>query len=121
VTLAEDLPARETSELAREVAGPLRMPLGPLVINGLPAAGLARPELGAILERVSAPTGDAELDATLAGAALLRRRRQEAEQILARLRADPGLPTIELPRLPRTDLGPADVEILASALQAGMG
>jgi len=111
VTLAEDLPARETSELARIVREGLQLPLGPLVVNGLPPAGPARPEVQAVLAR--GPTGDAALDAILAGAALLAARREEAEEVLGTLRKDPGLPMIELPRLPTTDLGPAEIDELA--------
>jgi anion-transporting ArsA/GET3 family ATPase len=111
VTLAEDLPARETSELARIVRDSLHLPLGPLVVNGLPPAGPGKAEVRAVLER--APTGDAALDATLAGASLLAARRHEAEQVLETLRTDPGLPMIELPRLPTTDLGPAEIDELA--------
>jgi Mrp family chromosome partitioning ATPase len=111
VTLAEDLPARETAELARNVREGLKLPLGPLVVNGLPPAGPARAEVRAVLER--GPTGDPALDATLAGASLLAARRQEAEQVLETLRRDPALPMIELPRLPTTDLGPAEIDELA--------
>ena len=111
VTLAEDLPARETAELAKIVREGLKLPLGPLVVNGLPPAGPRRAEVQAVLAR--APTGDAALDATLAGAALLAARREEAEEVLETLRKDPGLPMIELPRLPTTDLGPAEIDELA--------
>lgn len=116
VTLAEDLPARETAELARTVTG-MALPLGPLVVNGLPPPGPARPEVQAVLERVGA-TGDGALDATLGGAALLATRRREAEGVLATLRRDPGLPMVELPRLPTTDLGPAEIDELATFLRA---
>jgi anion-transporting ArsA/GET3 family ATPase len=115
VTLAEDLPARETAELARVARGSLSLPVGPLVVNGLPPAAPARPEVQAILERAGT-TGDAALDSTLAGAALLASRRHEAEEILEVLRRDPGLPMIELPRLPTTDLGPAEIDELARIL-----
>src|SRR5688572_24488405 len=111
VTLAEDLPARETAELARTARESLNLPLGPLVVNGLPPAGPARAEVQAVLEKW--PTGDAALDATLAGASLLAARRREAEAVLETLRGDPGLPMIELPRLPTTDLGPAEIDELA--------
>jgi Mrp family chromosome partitioning ATPase len=111
VTLAEDLPARETAELARTARDGLHLPLGPLVVNGLPPAGPAKEEVQAVLGL--APTGDAALDATLAGAALLAARRREAEVVLETLRKDPGLPMIELPRLPTTDLGPAEIDELA--------
>ena len=111
VTLAEDLPARETSELARTARESLKLPLGPLVVNGLPPAGPARAEVQAVLEK--RPTGDPALEATLSGAALLAARRHEAEEVLEILRKDPGLPMIELPRLPTTDLGPAEIDELA--------
>lgn len=112
VTLAEDLPARETSELARTARNSLALPLGPLVVNGLPPVGPVQPEIQAVLGRVSR-AADPGLDATLAGAALMASRRREAEEVLETLRRDPGLPMIELPRLPTTDLGPTEIDELA--------
>jgi hypothetical protein len=120
VTLAEELPARETVELARAVRGSLGLPLGPLVVNGLPPDELARPDVTTVLERLAAGTGDAALDATLAGAALLATRRQEAALVLEGLRRDPGLPIVELPRFPTTDLGPAEIDELAMMIYARM-
>ena len=120
VTLPEELPARETVELARAVRA-MELPLGPLVVNGLPPEEVSRPEVKAVLERLvggnrEPATGDPAVDATLRGAALLSSRRREADQILADLRRDPGLPIYELPRLPTTDLGPAEIDELAMAL-----
>jgi Mrp family chromosome partitioning ATPase len=112
VTLAEDLPARETAELARIARDSLALPMGPLVVNGLPPEAPARAEVQAVLA-AAGTTGEATLDATLAGAALLASRRREAEEVLTTLRRDPGLPMIELPRLPTTDLGPAEIDELA--------
>ncbi len=51
VTLAEDLPARETAELAAAARGPLGLPLGPLVINALPTGALSAPALDAVMAR----------------------------------------------------------------------
>src|SRR5207245_10767124 len=62
VTLAEDLPARETSELARITRDSLSLPLGPLVVNGLPPEAPARAEVQAVLA-AAGTTGDAALDA----------------------------------------------------------
>jgi Mrp family chromosome partitioning ATPase len=118
VTLAEDLPARETMQLARELRGNGVMPLGPLVVNGLPASRLGEPALGALLDAMPDAPDDPALASTLAGARLLRDRRRDAERVLAGLRADPGLPIVELPRLPATDLGPADIDELAKILLA---
>ncbi len=112
VTLPEELVARETVDLARTARDLLRLPLGPLIVNGVPPA--VAPEIDPLLALL--PTGDAALDATLAGAAMLRERRREAEEVLGRLRQDPGLPLVELPRLPSNDLGPAEVDQLADTL-----
>ncbi len=116
VTLAEELPARETSQLAAEVRGTLGMPLGPIVVNAVPAADWAAPGLVAAIEALPRPTGDAALDRTLDGASLLARRRREAEAVLARLGRDPGLPLVELPRLATTDLGRAELAPLVDRL-----
>jgi anion-transporting ArsA/GET3 family ATPase len=120
VTLAEELPARETVELARTVRGELALPLGPLIVNGMPPAALADSALRAALAELRGPTGDAALDATVSGARLLAARRAEAEEVLASLRRDPGLPIVQLPRLPTTDCGPAEIDELAATLYAGL-
>ncbi len=123
VTLAEDLPARETSVLARQVRELLGMPLGPLVINAVPSPLFADPALAGLLDALpaSATIADRPLASTLSGARLLREWRLDAETVLARLQADPGLPTIELPRLPTTDLGPPEIFELGELLAAGLG
>jgi anion-transporting ArsA/GET3 family ATPase len=120
VTLPEELPARETSELAAIARTQLKVPLGPLIVNGLPPSGLARAEVQAVLEHAEQVT-DPALAATLAGAALLAARRRDAEKVLEILREDPGLPMIELPRLPTTDLGPSEVDELARMLYEHLG
>jgi hypothetical protein len=121
VTLAEELPARETAVLVRDVNETLRMPLGPLVVNAVPSARLSDPALGRLLAALpgSADGSNAAaraLASTLAGARLLRERRQDAEQVLIRLRRDPALPILELPRLPATNLGPTEIAALADVL-----
>lgn len=120
VTLPEDLPVRETMELARTVREELRMPLGPIVVNAVPPAVVAAPEARALLARLPRPTGDPLLDATLAGAAVLAGWREESDQLLAALARDPGLPLVELPRLPTADLGPDEIEELAALLYSRM-
>jgi anion-transporting ArsA/GET3 family ATPase len=117
VTLAEDLPARETSVLARQVREQLGMPLGPLVVNAVPSPLFAAPPLEQLLDALPASPGGA-LGNTVSGARLLREWRHDAEQVLAHLRTDPGLPMIELPRLPTSDLGPAEIDELSQALLA---
>ena len=116
VTLPEELPARETAELARTARESLAIPLGPVVVNAMPSAELSTPDLDGVMQRLSAPTGDPELDATLRMAGGIRAHRRSAEQMLARLKENPGLPMVLLPRVPTAELGPEDVEQLAGYL-----
>lgn len=113
VTLPEDLPARETAELAAAARKDLGIPLGPIIVNAVPSSALSGPDADAVLGDPGAPTGNAGLDATLRLAASLRAHRRVAEEALERLRRDPGGPQVELPRLPTADLGPNEVAILA--------
>lgn len=117
VTLPEELPARETLVLVRDLKE-LRIPMGPLVVNGMPPAEAADP----IVERVVASgmgSNEAGVLANLVtGISVLGARRRDAERTVASLAADPGLPMLQLPRLPSNDLGPDEITILADLLAA---
>jgi hypothetical protein len=120
VTLAEDLPARETAELAAAARGPLALPLGPVIVNAVPSDALSGAEADDVLGPL-APHGASHgdpLEATLDIARSLRSHRRVAEAQLERLRRDPGGPLIILPRLPSADLGPAEVAVLAARIAA---
>jgi hypothetical protein len=117
VTLAEELPVRETIELARNARETLKIPLGPVVVNAVPRGDLSTPSMDAVIDRLPVPTGDRDLDATLTMAARLRAHRRTADDMLARLKANPGLPMVVLPRVPTADLGPEDVELLAGLIR----
>ena len=123
VTLAEDLPAREASELAAQARGPLAIPLGPLVVNALATDALSAPAVDSVLGAYavqqrggSATTGDARLQATLRMAAGVRAHREAAERVLEGLKRDPGLPMITLPRIPTAEIGPAIIAELTPHL-----
>ena len=123
VTLAEDLPAREASELAAQARGPLAIPLGPLVVNALATDALSTPAVDSVLTAWSmqqrgggATTGDARLRATLRMAAGVRAHREAAERVLEGLKRDPGLPMITLPRIPTAEIGPAIIAELTPHL-----
>ena len=120
VTLAEELPVREAQQLATIGRHRLKMALGPLVVNGLPSKRLDDPDVANLIDRVTLPTGDQPLDATMRVAAGLRAHRQTANEMLARLRAEPGLPMIELPRFNTADLGPQEIARLANQLGAAL-
>jgi hypothetical protein len=116
VTLAEELPARETVALAQVVRESLRIPLGPLVVNAVPPESAGQPDLRLVLDRLTGQSADARLGSTVAGAAILAARRTDAERIIQNLTRDPGLPIIQLPRLPTNNMGPSEVEQLSRLL-----
>src|SRR5262245_30501327 len=121
VTLAEELPVRETAELAAAARGRLGIPLGPVVVNALPSAELDAPAAAAVLDRLPPATGDAVLDATLRTAATVRAHHRVADEMLGRLRQDPGQPLLLLPRLPTAEMGPAQIATLAAAMRSSAG
>jgi hypothetical protein len=111
VTLPEELPAREAGELAAALRE-LRLPLGPLVVNAIPSEDATAAALTPILDRAAAIT-DGPLGSTLRLAIAARAHRRLAEQTIAGLRRDLGLPMLLLPRLPTVDIGPAGIATLA--------
>jgi len=115
VTLPEELPARETSTLARDIRE-LRMPLGPLVVNSMPPAEAIDPDVERVLAAKAESPPPPELALLLAGVSVLAARRRDADRILAGLASDPGLPMFHLPRLPSNDLGPDEIDHLADLL-----
>jgi len=115
VTLPEELPARETSTLARDIRD-LHMPLGPLVVNAMPPAEATDPVLDKVLAANAENFPPPELPGILAGVTVLAARRRDADRIIAGLASDPGLPMLSLPRLPSNDLGPEEIAHLADLL-----
>lgn len=113
VTLPEELPARETLVLVRDLRE-LGIPLGPLVVNGMPPAEAGDPAVDSI---VAAATGsdNPALNGLVAGLSVLGARRRDAERTVAALVENPALPMLQLPRLPSNDLGPAEIVALADA------
>ncbi|HVR01711.1 MAG TPA: ArsA-related P-loop ATPase [Polyangia bacterium] len=119
VTLAEELPARETAELAAAARGPLQIPLGPVIVNAVPSDALSDPGSDAVLGPLAPSSdGDAALEATLRLARTLRSHRRIADEQLERLRLNPGGPLMLLPRLPTADIGPAELAVLAARIAA---
>jgi anion-transporting ArsA/GET3 family ATPase len=114
VTLPEELPARETVSLARDLRE-LRIPLGPLIVNAMPPAEAAEPCLTRVLASSDGmPPGD--LADLLTGAGIIAARRRDADRIVEGLAINPGLPMVQLPRLPCNDLGPEEIRHLADLL-----
>ena len=118
VTRPEELPARETIELARAARRELGVPLGPVIVNAMPPSRLSDPPVAQVLDRLSPSTGDRALDGTLRMAAALRRQGESARKVLSDLGRDPALPLVVLPWLPSTDLGPREIDELGRLLSA---
>jgi anion-transporting ArsA/GET3 family ATPase len=121
VTLAEETPVNEVVETAFALEDGVGVDLGPVIVNNLHPvlAGLdADPRRAA--DDAGVPISDAET-MTLAAAAAFRAHRQALQQEqLGRLAAALPLPQIHLPSLFTVDVGPADLDILADALVAGV-
>jgi hypothetical protein len=122
VTLAEDLPARETLELAAQARGVLAVPLGPVVVNALPTDTLSAPAVDAVMaacgDQGKSRVGDAArgLQATLAMAKGVRAHRESANRVVEGLKRDLGLPMITLPRIPTAEISPAIIAELTPHL-----
>ncbi len=122
VTLPEETPVNELVETAYSLEDEVGVSLGPVVVNGTypEIVGLdADPTLAAAEAGASLRKGEAQ---TLADAAGFRRHRMalQAEQI-DRLAELLPLPQLSLPYLFDADLGPAEVDVLAHRLLAGIG
>ena len=121
VTLAEELPARETLELAAQARDTLGVPLGPVVVNALPTdalSALAVDDVMTAYARGKSRVDDAArpLQATLAMAKGVRAHHEAASRVLEGLKRDLGLPMITLPRIPTAEIGPAIIAELTPHL-----
>jgi anion-transporting ArsA/GET3 family ATPase len=107
VTLPEETPVNEVVETAFKLEDRVGVALGPVVVNGV------YPEL----DGLDADPGDVDDADALQAAARFRLDRMalQAEQI-ERLASALPLPQLRLPYLFTTEVGPAEVEVLADSL-----
>jgi anion-transporting ArsA/GET3 family ATPase len=126
VTLPEETPVNETAETAEAFIDRIGMTLGPLVVNGVypdrPLAGLTSPEeIRAAASQAGVPVAEGEVEHLARAARFVTRRRRLQEEQLARLAERlPDLPQVVLPFLFSSDIGRAELEVLADALTAGL-
>ena len=117
VTLPEETPVNEATETAARLRERVGVRLGAIVVNGLypPVRGLdSAPE-------VLAGVPDEEAEALRAAAAFRRSRNELQEEQLGRLADGLELPQLRLPFLFSPELGPDDIDALASALTDAVG
>jgi len=126
VTLPEETPVNETVETAETLVDRIGLTLGPLVVNGLypdrPLDHATSPEeIRALAGRAGAAgaLSDGEVENLARAARFLTSRRHLQEEQLARLDERLALPRIVLPFLFSSDIGRAELEVLAEALTAG--
>jgi len=122
VTLAEETPVNEVVETAFALEDRVGVDLAPVVVNGLYPVleGLdADPDEAAVAAGVTLFPGEADV---LRRAADFRARRQDLQQEqLGRLAEALPLPQLHLPSLFAVDLGPVEIDRLASSLEAAVG
>jgi len=122
VTLPEETPVNELIDTAFHLEDRVGVNLGPVVVNGLyeEIRGLdTDPSAAAAAANTALRDGEAE---SLRAAATFRRHRMELQRDqVARLAAGLPLPQLHLPYLFNADIGPSDVESLASSLLDGIG
>ncbi len=120
VTLPEETPVNELIETAFHLEDRAGVALCPVVLNGLLEPLDLPDDPVAAAEGEGITLGD-DVAATLGAAADFRRRRQELQATqAARLAAGLPLAQLPLPFVWTSDLGPADVELLADALTAAI-
>jgi hypothetical protein len=126
VSLAEELPARETVELVARLRGDVGVAVDRVVVNAVTPAPFPSdvPDLDARLARLPADHAlpGAPPPAVLAAcAAHLRARHALNRRWTLEIARGTGLPLVVLPRRPRGVRGPDDLEALAGPLLAPPG
>lgn len=121
VTLPEETPVNELVETAFSLEDKVGVSLGPVVVNGL------YPDIDGIDTDPEAAAKEAgtvllpgEADALAAAAEFRRDRTALQREQTARLAEKLPLPQLRLPFVFGSDLGPADVDSLATLLLAGI-
>jgi anion-transporting ArsA/GET3 family ATPase len=118
VTLPEETPVNEAVDTAFHLEDRAGVKLAPIVVNGL----WPEMELPASPAPLLAPLGlsPAEVSRVERAAAFRRDRQAQQQEQVARLATELPLPQLPLPYLFTTDLGLAEVRVLAGTLGASL-
>jgi len=119
VTLPEEMPVRETFELAAQVSGALSIPRGWVVVNGIWPELVSEADAG-LLDGLAAvlPDDAARARGGMACLAAMRERHAFQQAHIAELRDHLGWPMLELPYLFGESFDRAAVETLAGLIDA---
>jgi anion-transporting ArsA/GET3 family ATPase len=125
VTVPEETPVNETVETAHTFIERIGLTLGPLVVNAVypdrHLDGMATAdEIRAVAAAAGVAVPDGDVEHLARAARFVTRRRQLQEEQLARLAEQLDVPAVMLPFLFSADIGPAELEVLADALTAGV-
>ena len=116
VTLPEETPVNEAADTAFHLEDRAGVQLAPIVVNGMwPHVDLPR-DVGRVATAAGVDLGLADIDLLDRAARFRRQRQQLQEEQVARLADVLPLPQLRLPFLFTTELGPRDVDTLATAL-----
>jgi anion-transporting ArsA/GET3 family ATPase len=121
VTTPEETPVNEAVETADALEDKVGVDLGPVVVNGLypMLIGLDADPAGEATA-LDVSLGPEEADGLRAAAAFRAQRQELQQEQVARLAEALPLPQLHLPLLFDADLGPPQIDRLASALMAGV-
>jgi anion-transporting ArsA/GET3 family ATPase len=122
VTLPEETPVNELVETAYSLEDEVGISLGPVVVNGVyPARGGLDADPVVAADAAGAALRPGEAEALAAAADFRRHRTALQDEQVARLADTLPLPQLMLPYLFDADLGPAQVDTLATELLDGIG
>jgi anion-transporting ArsA/GET3 family ATPase len=121
VTVPEETPVNELVETAYRLEDEVGVALGPIIVNGVQhTSGVPDTDPREAAAEVGITLSDEDVDALTRAAEFGRARAALQQEQLDRLATALPLPQIHLPELSALTLGPAEVEVLADALLAGV-
>jgi anion-transporting ArsA/GET3 family ATPase len=120
VTLAEEMPVRESEELLQAAREDLRIPVERLVVNSVYPDDFERePELSEAVDRLTGRDG--VLAPLLRSARTIRARRRINRRYLDELQGSVPLPRVVLPQLFVSELDRTSIDLLAASMESQLG
>jgi anion-transporting ArsA/GET3 family ATPase len=121
VTLAEETPVNETVEAAFDLEDRAGIHLAPVIVNGVyPRLDHLDADLDAAAVAAGVTLRPGQGDAMRAAATFRRRRQDMQAEQAARLAGALPLPQLWLPHLCSEEIGLAELDLLADALESGL-